>query len=149
MDQIISSKGKCTKAGECSHPALGIQYNQVLEKEVPLQNGVWLGQLIVVRRQPAFTTLLSLAEEASGQLPGSISWKKFTMGQTINEKKVGQRPRHGWVQASRRRGWVSPIKSLRIIMRQFLGVSGTIRRKLGPRWVHRGRSLHHKFNMDQ
>lgn len=91
MGQIISPKGKCTKAGECSRPALGIQCNQVLKEEVPLQNGTWLGQLIFVRRQPAFTTLLSLAEEASGQLPGSISWKKFTMGQTINERKVGQR----------------------------------------------------------
>lgn len=29
---------------------------------------------------------------------------------------------------------VSLIKSLRVIMRQFLGVSGTIRRKLGPGW---------------
>lgn len=90
VGQIISQKGKCTKAGEGSLPALGIQCNQVLKEEVPLQNGMWLGQLIVVRRQPAFTTLLSLAEEVSGQLPGSISWKKFTMGQTINERRWGR-----------------------------------------------------------
>ena len=43
VDQIISPKGKCTKAGECSQPALGIQCNQVLQEEVPLQNGMWLG----------------------------------------------------------------------------------------------------------
>lgn len=102
----------------------------------------WLGQLIVVRRQPAFTTLLSLAEEASGQLPGSISWKKFTRGQTINERKVGQRdPATG--PSFKEKALGEPHKVLEdnheAVSRCFRDHQEEVR----PRgWVHLGRSLH-------
>lgn len=66
-----------------------------------------------------------------------------------NKSKEGGVETEARVQTSRRRGCVSPIKSWRVIRRQFLGISGTLRRKSGLCGVHRGRSLHPKFDLGQ
>lgn len=96
-----------------------------------------------------FTTLLFLAEEASGQLPGSISWKKFTMGQTINERKVGQRdPATG--PSFKEKALAEPHKVLEdnheAVSRCFRDHQEEVRPRGG---VHLGRSLHHKLNVGQ